>query len=91
MARMLEGFSEYEEPGESNPEPDDVAAAVQHALFSDTPKEHYMVVPYERQAEITIRKALEEVVRLNEGQPYSYDRDELVKLLDEELSRSPAQ
>ena len=50
-----------------------------------------MVVPYERQAEITIRKALEEVVRLNEGQPYSYDRDELVKLLDEELSRSPAQ
>ena len=86
LARMLEGFSEYEEPGELNPEPDDVAAAVQHALFSDTPKEHYMVVPYERQAEITIRKALEEVVRLNENQAYTYARDELVRMLDEELA-----
>lgn len=86
MNRMLEGFSEYDEPGEFNPEPDDVAAAVKDALFSDHPKEHYMVVPYARQAEITIRKALEEVVRLNEGQPYSYERDELIKLLDKELA-----
>ena len=86
LQRMLDGFSEYEEPGEFNPEPDAVAAAVRHALYDGSPKEHYMVVPYERQAEITIRKALEEVVRLNEDQPYSYDRDELVRMLDEELS-----
>ena len=79
----LEG---YEEPGENNPEPDDVAAAVEHALFSDTPKAHYMVVPNERQAESTIRKVIEELVRYNEGHEYSYDRDELVQMLDDELS-----
>lgn len=88
MARMIEGLGEYEEPSDANPEPDAVAEAVQDALFSDTPKEHYMVVPYERQAEITIRKALEEVVRLNEDQPYSYDRESLIRLLDDELARS---
>ena len=87
MARMIDGLGEYETPSDANPEPTAVAEAVQDALFSDQPKEQYMVVPYERQAEITIRKALEEVVRFNEDQPYSYDRDELVQLLDEELNR----
>ncbi len=67
------------------PEPDDVAYAVQDALFSDTPKEHYMVVSSKRVAEITIRKAIEELVRYNEGHKYSYDRDELIVMLDEEL------
>lgn len=85
LKRMLQGFEGYEQPGEFNPEPDDVAEAVQHALFDSAPKEHYMVVPYERQADITIRKAIEEVVRYNEGQKYSYDRDALVRMLDEGL------
>ncbi len=40
-----------------------------------------MVVPYEKHAEITIRKALQEMVELNEGQP----RDTLVKMLEEAL------
>lgn len=86
LERMLAGFEAYEEPGEFNPEPDDVAAAVEHALFSDTPKDHYMVVPYERQAEITIAKVIEELVRYNEDHDYSFDRDELVRMLDEELA-----
>lgn len=85
LERMLAGFEDYEEPGEYNPEPDDVAAAVEHALFNDAPKAHYMVVPYERQAEITIRKVIEELVRYNEDHEYSFDRDELVQMLDEEL------
>jgi hypothetical protein len=29
------------------------------------------------------------LVQLNEGQPYAYDRDALVKMLDEALSKSP--
>jgi NAD(P)-dependent dehydrogenase (short-subunit alcohol dehydrogenase family) len=87
LQRMLEGFSDYDVPGEFNPEPDDVALAVRDALFSDTPKDHYMVVPYERQAEITIRKIIEELVRYNEDQKYTFDRDTLVRMLDEELAR----
>jgi hypothetical protein len=44
-----------------------------------------MVTPNEEQAAITIRIALQRVLQLNEDQPYSYDRDELVALLDELL------
>ena len=66
-------------------EPDDVAAAVMHALFDDRPKRRYMVVPVASEAEITIRKAIEELVQLNEGHAFSYDRDELVAMLDEAM------
>jgi len=87
LERMMSGFGDYDEPGEYNPEPDDVAAAVQDALFSEFPKEHYMVVPYARQAEFTIRKVIEELVRYNEDQPYSFDRAALIGMIDEELAR----
>ena len=68
-------------------EPDEVAEAVVHALFDAKPKRRYMVVPDEREAELTITKAIEELVQLNERQPYSYDRDELIKMLDAALDR----
>lgn len=67
-------------------EPDEVSDAFMHALFSDEPKRRYMVVPNADEADRTIRKAIEELVQLNEWQAYSYDRDELVKMLDEALS-----
>ena len=67
-------------------EPDAVADAVLHALFDENPKPHYMVVPNQRQAEVTIRKAIQELVELNRDQPYSYDRDALVGMLDEALA-----
>jgi NAD(P)-dependent dehydrogenase (short-subunit alcohol dehydrogenase family) len=70
------------------PEPDDVAAAVLHALSDATPKHRYMVVPVEAEAEVTIRKAIQELVQLNEGQKFSYDREELVRMLDAELAKS---
>ena len=66
--------------------PDEVAAAVELALFEATPKRRYMVVPEQREAEITIRKQIEQLVQLNEGQPYTYDRDALVRMLDEALA-----
>ena len=66
-------------------EPDEVAAAVELALFEPTPKRRYMVVPNQHEAEITIRKAIEELVQLNEGQPYTYSREALVAMLDEAL------
>ncbi len=72
-------------PVDTDPEPHQVADAVASALFSDNPKEHYLVVPEQRQAGWTIRKALEEVASLNEDHEFSYSRDELVKMLDEAL------
>jgi NAD(P)-dependent dehydrogenase (short-subunit alcohol dehydrogenase family) len=68
--------------------PDEVADAAMHALFDPNPKRRYMVVPNEREAEITIRKQIAQLVQLNEGQPYTYDREGLVKLLDEALAQS---
>jgi len=68
------------------PEPDAVAKAVQHALFDANPKRRYMVVPAQSEAELTIRKAIEELVQLNKGHAHSYDRDALVEMLDAELA-----
>ncbi|MEZ5458077.1 MAG: SDR family oxidoreductase [Steroidobacteraceae bacterium] len=67
-------------------EPDEVAEAVQLALFEPNPKRRYLVVPDAREAEITIRKAIEELAQLNERHAYSYDRDTLVRMLDEALA-----
>jgi NAD(P)-dependent dehydrogenase (short-subunit alcohol dehydrogenase family) len=67
------------------PEPDDVAAAVEMALFESTPKLRYMVVPSEDQAEVTIKAQIEQLVQLNEGQRYTYDRATLIKMLDASL------
>lgn len=82
MERMMARVGEADD----EKDPDEVAEAVHHALFDENPKMRYMVVPYERQAEITIAKAIQEMVELNEGQPYTYDRDTLVKMLDEALA-----
>jgi NAD(P)-dependent dehydrogenase (short-subunit alcohol dehydrogenase family) len=69
-------------------EPDEVADAALHALLDPNPKRRYMVVPNEREAEVTIRKQIAQLVQLNEGQPYTYDREGLIKLLDEALAQS---
>ena len=68
--------------------PDEVAVAVEQALFELKPKRRYMVVPNQNEAERTIRKQIEQLVQLNEGQPYTYDRAALVKMLDEALAGS---
>jgi len=73
------------------PEPDDVAAAVELALFEPMPKLRYMVVPSADQAEATIKAQVEQLVQLNEGQRYTYDRATLIKMLDAVLkSARPA-
>ncbi len=72
-------------PEDTDPEPDIVADAVYHALFDENPKEHYLVVPRQQEAEWTIRKAIEELVSLNRDHEFSYSRDQLIKMLDEEM------
>ena len=64
-----------------------MAQATLHALFDPTPKARYMVVPNQRQAEVTLRKQIQELVQLNESHPFSYSRDSLVSLLDQALKR----
>ncbi len=78
-------LQEFVVSNETMKEPTEVAEAVLHLMSSDAPKVRYMVTPNEEQAAITIRLALQRVLQLNEDQPYSYDRDELVALLDELL------
>lgn len=70
-------------------EPDEVAQAALHFMTSDTPKRRYMVVPNQQEAEVTIRQVMRELVQLNEGQPYTYTRDELVAMLDQALGTPP--
>ena len=71
-------------------EPDEVAAAVEQALFESSPKRRYLVVPNAQQADMTIRAQIRQLVQLNEGQTYTYDRAALVKMLDEALAGARA-
>jgi len=66
--------------------PEEVADTVARALFEPNPKRRYMVVPDQHEAEVTIRKAIQELVQLNEGHLYTYDREALVHMLDEALA-----
>lgn len=66
--------------------PEEVADTVVQALLEPAPRRRYLIVPEQREAEITIRTQIQELVQLNEGQRYTYDRDSLVKMLDEALA-----
>jgi NAD(P)-dependent dehydrogenase (short-subunit alcohol dehydrogenase family) len=75
---------------ENNPPPDEVADAVLDAMTSANPKARYLVVPVQNQAAIVFRKLMDEIVQLNDGHKFSYDRDALVKMLDDALARAKA-
>jgi NAD(P)-dependent dehydrogenase (short-subunit alcohol dehydrogenase family) len=64
-------------------EPDDVTVAVMHALFDESPKPNYLVVPNETEAGWTIRKIIEEMAELNADHEYSYSDEELIQMLKE--------
>lgn len=78
-------LTEFAASNESMKDPLEVAQAVLHLMSSDAPKRRYMVTPNAEQAAVTIRVAMQRILQLNEGQLYSYSRDELVALLDELL------
>lgn len=67
------------------PEPDEVAVAVEHALFDANPKRRYVVSPEPVIVEKAMRKQMEQLVQLNEGHRYTLDREALVRMLDEAL------
>jgi len=85
MQEYLEGCKEYVAEGVSSaPPPKLVADAIEHALFDDNPKEHYLVTPNPFESMITIGKSFEELLHLNQDHEYSYTREELIELMDEE-------
>ena len=86
LERMM-GFVNSEEP--MGGDPLEVAQAALQALFDENPKRRYMVVPNERQAQITVAKAMEEMVQLNQGQKYSYTREQLIEMLDAAMAANP--
>ena len=71
-------------------EPDEVTEAFKHALFSEKPLLRYVVVPNADEQRWTIGTKMTELVQLNQWGPYSYSRDELVKMLDEALNPQEA-
>lgn len=85
MRNMLVAMSGYD----NYPAPDGVADATLQALSSESPQARYMVVAVEREGQITIQKAIDELVQLNQGHQFTYDRATLIKMLDESLARHP--
>ena len=74
------------------PEADEVAAAVAQALFEPNPKRRYLAIPRNakdrmnpRLPERLIRYQMKQLVRWNEGHAYTFDRETLIKMLDDAL------
>ena len=68
--------------------PDEVAKAVEHALFEPNPKRRYMVVPDAAQYALVVDSQVRELAEVNEGQVYSYDRKLLIQKLDGALANA---
>jgi hypothetical protein len=74
------------------PEPDEVAEAVAQALSEPTAKRRYLAIPRKatdrmnpRLPERLIRYQMKQLVRWNEGHSYTFDRETLIKMLDDAL------
>lgn len=86
MQKYLDGCKEYIAKGSdsSAPPPNLVADAIGHALFDDSPKEHYLVVANPFEGMITTSISLRKTLNLNHDHEYSYTREKLIELLDQE-------
>jgi NAD(P)-dependent dehydrogenase (short-subunit alcohol dehydrogenase family) len=75
------------------PEADEVAVAVAQALSEPHPKRRYLAIPRNakdrmnpRLPERLIRWQIKKVVEWNEGHAYTFDRETLIKMLDDALA-----
>lgn len=69
-------------------DPDEVAETVLQAISEPSPRRRYLVTPNQAEAEFIIRTATQELVQLNEGQRYTFDREALLRFLDEYLAKA---
>jgi len=84
LATLCTGDTDY-----GFPEPDAVADAVLHALFSEHPNERYLAVTDQRHAKAVIRDLLKDLLEVNSnGHSFGLSRNELIMMLDEELQGS---
>lgn len=65
--------------------PEKIVEKVEHALFAENPKRRYMVIGDSGRADATMRSLIQRMLELNHDQPFAYDRDGLIKILDQEL------
>ena len=72
-------------------DPDPVADAILELMTVDNPKRRYLVTPNAQSAQNALRAALRRVVQLNHDQPYAYDRDGLIAVLDALLAEIEAE
>ncbi len=66
-------------------EPTAVAEAFLHAMTNESPKRRYLVVPNQDEASYPIEACIARIVQLNEDQPFSYTREQLIEMLDDAL------
>jgi NAD(P)-dependent dehydrogenase (short-subunit alcohol dehydrogenase family) len=68
-------------------DPTEVAEVVVKSLSDERPKPRYLIVPDQEQAYWTISRAIERMVEQNSDQKFSYDRAELIEMLDAALAK----
>jgi NAD(P)-dependent dehydrogenase (short-subunit alcohol dehydrogenase family) len=86
-AQMNESINWLNRFEKDHGDPTEVAEVVMKSLFDDHPKPRYLVVPTQEQAYWTINRAIERMVEQNSGQKFSYDRAELIEMLDAALAK----
>jgi NAD(P)-dependent dehydrogenase (short-subunit alcohol dehydrogenase family) len=86
-AAMIESVNWLKRFEDGHGDPAEVAAAVMKALFDDNPKPRYLTVPTQEQAFWTINRAIERMVEQNHDHKYSYDREDLIEMLDAALAK----
>ena len=72
-------------------DPDEVSAAIIHALFDPNPKLRYMVVPNRDEALWTIGATLRRLAQRNERQEHAFSREELIEMLDDAIAAEHAE
>ena len=71
----------------TGPDPLAVAEAALHIMSSDKPKLRYLVTDQVAQTDAAIRSMIAKTVALNHDQRYTFNRDALIKMLDQELEK----
>ena len=69
-------------PKNDAPEAVDVAKAVFHTLFSPNPRVRYLVTSTRHETEVAIKKAIIELLQLNNTHGYSYTIEELIEMVN---------
>ncbi|GAA6140136.1 hypothetical protein NBRC116583_38830 [Arenicella sp. 4NH20-0111] len=86
--KRMVGFTKSDRSQHKDPQP--VADAVVHALFSATPKLRYLVVPNAREAGYAIGGLMKKIAQVNADHEFSMTRDQLISILDAQLAKQAA-